>query len=192
MGMADIRDMRHFMDTNELEELRSMGAYYSWTNKTVYSRIDRALVNVYWHEAFSFTQVRYDNQSLSDHTNLLIKFPDSPREKTRFQFCDMWTKHQQFESIILASLPSAPYSLKKLKLFKDRIRPRLWELNKAHFQDLREQQEISRCHLQQLQKELETNPSDENLKCKEYDFRCKYNNILSSSISLLQQQCKQE
>ena len=125
MEMADIRDMREFMETNELEELRSIGAYYSWTNKTVYSRIDRALVNVYWSEEFGFTQVRYDNQSLSDHAPLLIQFPTSPREKKRFQFCDMWTKHQKFESIIRTSLPSAPYSMKKLKIFLDRIRPRL-------------------------------------------------------------------
>ena len=146
--MSDIREMRDFLDTTELEELRSVGAFYSWTNKTVHSRIDKALVNVYWHEVFNFTQVRYDTHSLSDHTPLLIQFPDSPKEKSRFQFCDMWTKHIQFDYIISATLPSAPYSMQKLKTFLDRVRPKLWALNRTHFKDLREQQEIARCQLQ--------------------------------------------
>jgi len=76
--MAKIGDMRNFVDNSELEELISIGAYYSWSNKIVHSKIDKALANVYWHEAFNFTQVIYDTQSLSDHTRLLIQFPNSP------------------------------------------------------------------------------------------------------------------
>ena len=149
--MANIREMREFMDSSELEELRSIGAYYSWSNKTVHSRIDRALANVYWHEVFNFAQVRYDTHSLSDHTPLLIQFPISPKEKFGFQFCDMCANHIQFDSIISATLPSSPYSMQKLKIYLDRLRPKLLKLNRTHFKDLREQQEIARCQLQQIQ-----------------------------------------
>ena len=36
------------------------------------------------------------------------------------------------------------------------------------------------------------NPRDEGLLCKEKELICEYNSILSSGISLLQQQCKQD
>ena len=73
--MADIKDMRSFLESCELQELRYIGPHYSWTNRVVRSRIDRALVNVYWYDKFNFTQVKYEANGLSDHTPLLVRFP---------------------------------------------------------------------------------------------------------------------
>jgi len=36
--------------------MRRNGAYNLWTNKTVWSRIERALINIHWYEVFDFTQ----------------------------------------------------------------------------------------------------------------------------------------
>lgn len=58
--IAELLDLKSFMDTCELQEMRSIGPYYSWTNKSVWSRIDRAITNVYWCGHFNFTQVRYE------------------------------------------------------------------------------------------------------------------------------------
>ncbi|KAJ8419434.1 hypothetical protein Cgig2_000166 [Carnegiea gigantea] len=35
------------MKKRELQEVRSIGPYYTWTNKTIWTRIDRAFVNAY-------------------------------------------------------------------------------------------------------------------------------------------------
>ncbi|KAJ8423616.1 hypothetical protein Cgig2_015705 [Carnegiea gigantea] len=126
-------------DSYELQELRSIGAYYSWTNKSVWGRIDRALTNVYWSDVFNFTQVRYNTNSLSNHTPLLIQFPQSPKAKTKFQYCDMWANHENFHTIITVALPSpsSTLNLLHLKRFLDQIRPHLLSLNRSSFKDMR-------------------------------------------------------
>ena len=52
MGGNKIQDqeLRDFTNTFEICELREIiwtGAYYSWTNKTIWSRIDRVLINIH-------------------------------------------------------------------------------------------------------------------------------------------------
>jgi len=43
----DLHEIQHIMEECELHEMRSTGPYYSWTNKTIWSRIDRVLHNNY-------------------------------------------------------------------------------------------------------------------------------------------------
>ncbi|KAJ8425485.1 hypothetical protein Cgig2_023901 [Carnegiea gigantea] len=192
--LQDIKDMNEFMDSCEMHEMRSIGPYYSWTNKTIMSRIDRALINEMWSIHFNFTQVRYKANSLSDHTPLVVQFLPSPKPKPRFQYCDMWAKHPYFLSSISASLPSPGGSLKwkKLKHFLDDVRVALQHLHRSSFHDLKEQQELARKRLTHIQLELLSHPHHKDMLCEKKEAREHYNNILSSSITLLQQQCKQE
>lgn len=41
----ELREFRYCVDNCELQEMRSTRAYYSWTNKTIWTRIDRAFHN---------------------------------------------------------------------------------------------------------------------------------------------------
>ncbi|KAJ8424195.1 hypothetical protein Cgig2_025754 [Carnegiea gigantea] len=160
--------------------------YYSWTNRVVRSRIDRVLANVYWYDKFNFTQVKYEAHGLSDHTPLLVMFPQSLKAKTKFQYCDIWAKHGSFPSLISAALPRhvTSSSMQQLRNFLAQLRPSLFKLHKT-FTDLREQMQ-----LQQTQIALQSNPTDMELYRKEKEMRERYISILSSSILLLQQQCK--
>ncbi|KAJ8421531.1 hypothetical protein Cgig2_033905 [Carnegiea gigantea] len=54
---SDIKDMRDFMDLCELHKMRNIGPYFSWSNKTVMSRINRALINDSWYGLFDYIQV---------------------------------------------------------------------------------------------------------------------------------------
>ncbi|KAJ8419728.1 LOW QUALITY PROTEIN: hypothetical protein Cgig2_019166 [Carnegiea gigantea] len=47
----DIWEIATLLDTCEIQELKSSGAYYSWTNKTIWSRIDHVFLNDLWYEA---------------------------------------------------------------------------------------------------------------------------------------------
>jgi len=40
-----------------LQEFKYVGAFFTWTNKQVWSRIDRALHNGLWFDLFDFTHV---------------------------------------------------------------------------------------------------------------------------------------
>ena len=182
------------MENTELHEMKSIGPYYSWTNKTVMTRIDRALINEEWNAHFNYMQVRYEANSLSDHTPLMVQFLPSPKPKTRFQYCDMWARHAEFHSIITSCLPSHTsfHKWRELKCYLGHVKKGLQQLSRRAFHDLKEQQETSRYRLTQIQQDLQSHPDHSELISKEKEAREHYISILSSSIALLQQQCKVE
>ncbi|KAJ8435317.1 hypothetical protein Cgig2_026409 [Carnegiea gigantea] len=47
---TETKEMAEFIEYGELHEMRWHRPYYSWTNKTVWSRIDRTLIDIHWYE----------------------------------------------------------------------------------------------------------------------------------------------
>jgi len=117
------------------------GEYYSWTNKRVWSRIDRVFTNVLWFETMDYTQPHYLPSSLSNHNPLLIQSSSSPRPQPRVQFCDIWIKHKDFSQIIASTSPASASlpKLQQIKSYMDKLRPKLMKLNRHHYADLRAQ-----------------------------------------------------
>ena len=188
----DIQELSNFMEDCEVLEMPSTGPFFSWTNKTIWSRIDRVFINILWHEVFDYTIAKYLPQGLSDHTPILVHFHTSPKPPHQFQFCDMWSSHQDFQDIVLSGLPdsSSPDILRLTRVYLSQQRNRLRHLNHSRFNDLRRQQEIARDRLLQLQQVLQHSPDSDYLKALEKDARNHYISILTSSLSLLKQQCK--
>ncbi|KAJ8422406.1 hypothetical protein Cgig2_013226 [Carnegiea gigantea] len=153
--------------------MSSSGSYYSWTNKSIWSRIDRAFINSYWHDQFDFTQSRYLAMGLSDHTSLLIHLPTAPKPLPSFQFYDIWCAHKDFQSIITAPklTSSSTHKIQQLWEFLSHLRPPFRKLNKDKFRDLKQA------------------PADRGLQQTERELRITYANIISSSISLMRQRC---
>lgn len=85
----EVRPFANCLTACELTKMRYMGPYYSWTNKTVWSRIDRVFTNPYWCEPFGYSQVSYKANVLSDHTAMVIELPTCPKQARVFQFCEM-------------------------------------------------------------------------------------------------------
>ena len=55
---GETKDFTECTQQCNLHEFQYEGAFFSWTNKTVWSKIDRAFHNDLWYEAFSFTHVQ--------------------------------------------------------------------------------------------------------------------------------------
>jgi len=89
----DIRELNSFMTNCEELEMPSNGASFTWTNKTLWSRLDRAFTNSLWHEVFDCTLVSTLPPGLSDQSPFLIQFHDTPKPPLCFQYCDMWSSH---------------------------------------------------------------------------------------------------
>ena len=190
----EVQDMNNLIDLCGLQEMKWVGNYFSWSNKKVWSRIDRVFTNILWYENMDFSQTHYLSNSLSDHSPLLLQFSHSPRPQTRFSFCDMWLKHKDFWQIIASSSPdkSSHSEIARLKNILDRIRPQLIKLNRQYFADLREQIIKARFMLTELQSQLANDRDNMHLAHQERILRLKYVDIISSSLSLIQQQCKIE
>ncbi|KAJ8432376.1 hypothetical protein Cgig2_021910 [Carnegiea gigantea] len=193
--LADFNsDLANFLDSCDLQEMRWTGAYYFWTNKIAWSRIGRVFTNILWYDTMKYTQTHYLPNGLSYHTALLVQFPTSPRPQVKFQFCDMWCKHRDFAHIIASNLPSAasPCKMLQVRRYLNQLRPLLSKLNRQHFVDLKTQQEKARMDLTTLQHTLQLDPTNGELIQKEMEARLKYIDIISSNLSLIQQQSKIE
>ena len=98
LGANDIQDhkIKNFTEciTCQILEMRSFGNYYSWSNKgrhgrRIWSRIDKALTNLELFQLFEFNQVKYMAEGISDHTPLILSFPQCSRPLASFQYCDL-------------------------------------------------------------------------------------------------------
>lgn len=98
--ISEITDFAQCIENCYLQEARSIGVFYTWTNKTVWSRIDKFLANSQWCDAFNYTHIRCLPEGLSDHSPLKFGFPSCPKQKGSFQFGEMWTNDPQFSSIV--------------------------------------------------------------------------------------------
>ncbi|KAJ8438738.1 hypothetical protein Cgig2_013784 [Carnegiea gigantea] len=114
---AETRSFANCIQQCNLQEFGYEGAFFTWTNKTIWSRIDRALHNELWYDACAFTHAHFKPQGLSDHTPIVINFPHLPKPKPTFLFCDMWTKDKSFKGLVQHHLnqPHANSPLKHLQ-----------------------------------------------------------------------------
>ena len=192
---AEIRPLNDCINTCEVQELRSIGPYYTWTNKSIWTRIDRAFVNALWYDLFDFCQVIYMANSLSDHTALIIDSPKCPKPPPTFHFCDMWTRDADFIHLVEAHITAA-YQKKDpficLFWYLHRTRKELQKLNKHQYADLKSQLSKARNDLEKIQAHLFEDPMNKQLAQRENTQRNHYTLILSSVIDILRQQCKAE
>jgi len=48
VSVQEIWSFSQCLQNCDLQEMRSIGAHFSWTNQTIWSRIDRAFINLSW------------------------------------------------------------------------------------------------------------------------------------------------
>ncbi|KAJ8419296.1 hypothetical protein Cgig2_013319 [Carnegiea gigantea] len=89
---GEIKSFADRITQSGLQEFLYVGTFFTWTNKSIWSRIDIALYNEYWHDTFDFTHFHFLIQGLSDHSLISLSFPHCPKPKYSFLFCDMWTR----------------------------------------------------------------------------------------------------
>lgn len=143
MGGIEIQDfeVRPFADclaSCELQVLRYRGPYFTWTNKTVWSGIDRVFSNTLWYNLFDFSHTHYLPSSLSDHTPMVIESPKCPLPPRLFHFCDMWLKDSSFLPTVSFYLSpcSRPDPRIALQTFLSRVKIGLLKLHRKRFADL--------------------------------------------------------
>ena len=79
-----------------------MGCYFTWTNNTVWTKLDRVLVNSKWWNAdFSGLAHFLPPGCLSDHSAAIVPiFYQGVGKKKPFRFFNMWTEHDSFLSVV--------------------------------------------------------------------------------------------
>ncbi|XP_075103646.1 uncharacterized protein LOC142178220 [Nicotiana tabacum] len=79
---------------------------FTWCNgcesrRRIWARLDRALANSEWIQAFAATSIENLVRTSSDHSPLLISISNPQTEpKKYFRFLDFWTKQQGFMQVV--------------------------------------------------------------------------------------------
>ena len=105
---SEIKEFAECIEACELWELRTIGAHFTWTNKTIWSRFDRVFVNHYWHAVFEYVQAEYLAPHISYHSPIYVYFPHCLRPKAEFKYCDMWSEDPAFPSLVQEHMQNLP------------------------------------------------------------------------------------
>ncbi|XP_021826248.1 uncharacterized protein LOC110767113 [Prunus avium] len=104
-GALSIRHkgFKKWFDNHAMVDLGFYGPKYTWTNKRVFERLDRAICNLAWKSLFGEAHVKHLPRTKSDHNpiKLCLKsgFTTSPGNRP-FRFEAMWLKHEGFTDFI--------------------------------------------------------------------------------------------
>lgn len=125
MVEAKIKDLAKFLQNTGMMERKIVGREFTWTNKTVHSKIDRAMVNVDWVQKMPQMEIQIKEPSFLDHTPLWLQFEGViPTQPIPFKFNNKLPDHQEFLTIVhatwrkvgkLGPMPNVWWKLKVLK-----------------------------------------------------------------------------
>ncbi|CAI9102410.1 OLC1v1000675C1 [Oldenlandia corymbosa var. corymbosa] len=96
VSMQETRPIQHFLSANDLEELKHLGCWYTWTNKrqgsdAIFERLDRAFVNKLWFQTFRHAIIRNLPIVSSDHGPILVDIRQKHRPHRKPKFEQFWT-----------------------------------------------------------------------------------------------------
>ena len=82
----------------EISDLRFSGAFYTWTNNSVWFKLDRAMVNNEWIQSSLIDEAHFDALGkVSDQSPCSVSIMgENDRGPTPFKFFNMWAKHDNF------------------------------------------------------------------------------------------------
>jgi len=161
-------DFRDCCMSTCLSDLQSIGCFFTWTNNTVWSKLDRVLVNSKWWDAGFSGMARFLAPGcLSDHSAAIVQiFEQGIGKKRPFKFFNMWTEHDSFLSVVRSGWDKIiqgchQFSLcKKLSLLKGDLK----KLNLVHFSHITARADRASKALKDVQAQLATSPHNSRLR----------------------------
>ncbi|XP_073138456.1 uncharacterized protein [Henckelia pumila] len=160
-AMADFSD---FIISAGLSDADFVGAKFTWTNNSIWKRLDRVLLSSNWAEFFNSFKLEHLHRGSSDHCPLQISAPFFPRKSGSFRFQDMWFSHQGFmQTVRLNWNNPCPYiDLSKLVFKLKRLKIHLKWWNKDVFGNVHDNVKVLDLKASQAQVDFDDNPSEEN------------------------------
>ncbi|XP_027171434.1 uncharacterized protein LOC113771000 [Coffea eugenioides] len=127
----NLRNMEEFNDSMFRCGLSAMdfdGSQFTWTNGSLWQRLDRALTNDRWLASYPVSKVSHLARGRSDHSPLLVKCGLGTASPFSFRFLNVWARYPGFFAVVSAiwemevSGVGMPRFFKKLGLVKKRLR----------------------------------------------------------------------
>ncbi|GAA0150724.1 hypothetical protein LIER_09599 [Lithospermum erythrorhizon] len=89
-------DLKEFVMATSLVDALSSGSFYTWTNGSLWSKIDRVLMNPVWSDlGLMCTAELFPSEPTYDHFPVLATMVSQPQRGSRsFKFYNMWITHR--------------------------------------------------------------------------------------------------
>jgi exonuclease III len=173
----EISDFRECCSDLGIVDLNSTGSHFTWTNGTIWTKIDRVTVNTHWYTVQQMAHVHFGTPgAFSDHSPSTVQLGlRAPQGKRNFKFFNMWTPHPQFLETVSQNWSLDAYGTHMYILYKKlkQLKGGLKSLNKLHFSHISErvaraekvlddtqlllQNDMDNCHLLAVEKQLRLN-----------------------------------
>ncbi|XP_073151787.1 uncharacterized protein [Henckelia pumila] len=121
-------ELNSFVLESTLVDAGFEGSSFTWTNKTIWNRLDRVFVSVDWGDHFNSIRVEHLGRTISDHCPLLVSAPVFARGPSSFRFQSMWICHPGFLQTVRLNwnipchLQGMPKLFAKLKHLKGHLK----------------------------------------------------------------------
>ncbi|XP_070034408.1 uncharacterized protein [Nicotiana tomentosiformis] len=165
---AKIKEFKECVEQCGLQELKSSGCFYTWSNKQqghdrVPSRIDRVITNNDWVNKLPASKVLYMPAGVYDHSHAMIKWEGTCVPKMRiFRYYNMWSMDNSF----------------------------MTRLNKDKFSEVEKHEDESMKKLVECQEKIQNDPRNETLGKKEKELTKKYIYWKEAKLNYLQKKSK--
>ncbi|XP_056689967.1 uncharacterized protein [Spinacia oleracea] len=182
----------------QLEDIKSVGNFYTWNNKQsgsarVFSKIERIMSNSKWQGLYTTAEVCFMTEGCFDHSpGLLTVYPRDVKGKKPFKYFTMWKNSPQFISTIQTHWNSQVQGSKMFCVVNrlKKVKMALKELNRTGFTDVQAADLKAYQDMIEAQKEMHLHPDDQNIADLELlvvsDYKVKH----QANIDFLKQKAK--
>ncbi|XP_073051345.1 uncharacterized protein [Primulina eburnea] len=136
--LLPMEEFNHFILDSGLVDAGFEGSSFTWTNKTIWKRLDRVFVSVDWGDHFHSIRVEHLIRTVSDHCPLFVSVPIFASGPSSFRFQSMWLRHHGFLQTVRLNwnLPCHLNGMHRLFVKLKRLKSHLKWWNKSVFGDL--------------------------------------------------------
>nr|GEU44862.1 hypothetical protein [Tanacetum cinerariifolium] len=193
----DMREFKECVDAIEVADVQSSGLQFTWNQKPkgfdgILKKLDHVLGKLEFSEAFRDAHAVFHLYRTSDHSPAILMIPSSVTTKPKpFKFSNILTQHARFKEVVTdvwatnVSGFSMYKVVKKLKCLKKPFRKLLYDHGNIY---LKVDQLCK--DLDQVQTELDSDPSNILLHDKEAACVIAYNEALLLQERFLKQKAK--
>lgn len=97
----EIKDFNDYIEDTNMNDMRYIGRWFTWTNNYVFRKIDRAIVNSEWMLRFPQKEVIVMDPNLSDHSHLCISLDEVTFKGPKtFRFLNCIAEHSNFLKVV--------------------------------------------------------------------------------------------
>ncbi|XP_061993882.1 uncharacterized protein LOC133711805 [Rosa rugosa] len=165
-NLTSCMDFQQMCTVCGLIDIPTKGLAYTWSNRRIDEKLDRALGNLEWLEAWQVMECSTLAKSTSDHCPILLSFQRFALPcHSPFRFQNMWLQHPNFLQLIrefwtTLEFHGCPMFILSSKLRALKLMLKNW--NKVHFGNIHTRVEATRQALDGVQSEIcNLGPSDE-------------------------------